>query len=355
MSRKNKSQDYYDEPLDDDFDEYSRPRKRNHPRQEQYQPRTRGNGGSWLLIGCATIIVMIIAFAVVSTLKMTGNVPAGSIGIGGTSKPIAYTQQSQQPLPQLSTITQLQVHNVVGNVSIIIGPTTTTAMVTTVKKVKAVSKDEANKEFGRISIQASTTGNSFIISVSLPTTNGSILNKDGDSVDMTITLPPSVNANSTAPPLTLKIDTSTGNVLVNGLNGVLMIKNGIGNVTVQGATLADGSHLETSTGNVVFAGSLDASSGSKPDPCGNPGGDFHPLYKFQSETGNVDVTLLATTNVVLDANVNQGMIKSDFSISVANTGGSPSYCGPLLSNQLTQPGAVLVLDVSSGDIILHKV
>jgi len=78
------------------------------------------------------------------------------------------------------------------------------------------------------------------------------------------------------------------------------------------------------------------------------------MYKIQSERGNVDVTLPVTTNIILDANVNVGMINSEFAINVTNTGGSPGYCGPLLSNPLTPPSGVLVLDVSSGNIGLHK-
>jgi len=141
-----------------------------------------------------------------------------------------------------------------------------------------------------------------------------------------------------------------GNVLVNGLNGMLVVKDSFGNVTVHHATLADGSHLETGTGDIVFDGALDTTGSANPQP----------MFKIQAEKGNVDVSLPATTNVILDANVNVGSIKSDFAIKVTSTGGSPSYYGPLISSATQSPGlrptpsAVLVLDVSTGDIDLHQ-
>jgi hypothetical protein len=180
------------------------------------------------------------------------------------------------------------------------------------------------------------------VSVILPDTGSSILSKESDTVDVIITLPPGV-VRSTGVPLTLNADTSVGNVLVKGLNGILLVKDSFGNVTVHQATLADGSHLETGTGDVVFDGALDTTNSASPQP----------MYKIQAEKGNVDVSLPASTNVILDANVNVGSIKSDFAINVTSTGGSPSYYGPLISSA-TPPSAVLVLDVSSGNIDLHQ-
>jgi len=138
------------------------------------------------------------------------------------------------------------------------------------------------------------------------------------------------------------------------LNAVLVVKNDIGDVTAHQTRLVDGSHLETGTGNIVFNGTLDTSGSLSSDPCTNPSSASHPVYKLQSERGNLDVTLPITTNVILDANVNVGMINSEFAINVTNTGGSPGYCGPLLTNAPTPPSGVLVLDVSSGNIGLHK-
>lgn len=350
MSRdSNRSQEYWDEEYEEEDE--PRPRQRRRLRrddeEEEYdQPQRRRSGWSYLLIGCFGGILILVLLAVVGVFGVPGNVPVPvpGGGAGSTSNSSARTQQDQQTL-QLATITQLQIHNQVGDVSITVDPGTAVATVTSVKKVKAASNDDAQKEFRRISVQvqADTSTNSLTVSVILPATSSNILNKDSDAVDVTITLPPGAVRNMGVP-LILNADTSVGNVLVDGLNGVLVLKSTFGNVTVQQATLADGSHLETGTGDVVFAGTLDTTSASNPQP----------RYKIQSEKGNVDVTLPAATNVILDANVNVGSIKSDFAINVTSTGGSPSYYGPLI-NSPTPPSAVLVLDVSSGNITLHQI
>jgi len=228
--------------------------------------------------------------------------------------------------------------------------------VTTIKKVKATSSDSASKEFKRIQVQVQPPGtpsNTLTVSTSIPGASGNILGKASDAVDVMIALPPAVSTN-TGTPLAVNIVTSVGNVLISGLNTILVVKNDIGNVTAHQTHLVDGSHLETGTGNIIFDGTLDTSGSLSSDPCSNPSTASHPLYKLQSERGNLDVTLPTTTNVILDANVNVGMINSEFAINVTNTDGSPGYCGPLLANSLTPPSGVLVLDVSSGNIGLHK-
>ena len=358
MSRdRHRAQEDRDEEQDDDSDEDDEeyePRPRQHRRrrqdeeEEDEQPQRRWGRWPCLLKGCVGgfLIVVLLAIAVVFVIASNSSnpvpVPGGSIG--GVSNSSTYVQQSQQTL-QLATIAQIQVYNQVGDVSISVDPGAAVATVTTVKKVKAGSSSNAQKEFGRISVQvqANSLTNTVTVSVILPGTGSSILSQNSDAMDVTITLPPGV-ARSTGVPLILNVDTSVGNVLVNGLNGMLVVKDSFGNVTVHHSTLADGSHLETGTGNVVFDGALDTAGSANPQP----------MFKIQAEKGNVDVSLPATTNVILDANVNVGSINSDFAIMVTSTGGSPSYYGPLISSATT-PSAVLVLDVSTGDIDLHQI
>ena len=357
MSRnRHRGQEDWDEEQNDDSDEdqyenEARPRQRTRRRQDEEEDydQPQRQRGSWpcLLIGCAGGILIVVLLAVAGVFVVAGNgsipVPVPGGGIGGVSNASTFMQQSQQTL-QLATIAQMQIHNQVGDVSITVDSGAAVAMVTTVKKVKAASNNEAQREFGRISVQvqADSSTNTLTVSVILPNTGSSILSKDSDAVDVTITLPPGV-IRSTGVPLTLHADTSVGNVLVKGLNGMLVVKDSFGNVTVHQATLADGSHLETGTGDVVFDGALDTTNSANPQP----------MYKIQAEKGNVDVSLPASTNVIVDANVNVGSIKSDFAIKVTSTSGSPSYYGPLISSA-TPPSAVLVLDVSSGNIDLHQ-
>ena len=261
----------------------------------------------------------------------------------------------------MSTITQMQVHNQIGNITITVDPSATTPTIATLKKVKAASSDEANKEFGNISVQVQPAGSTLSVTATVPDT-GNIFGSHNDSVDLTITLPPqsvnptatSIGANptptlstaSTTSPLTLNADLSIGDIRVDRLSGILQLKDDIGNIKVDHATLSDGSHLQTGTGNVTFNGNVDAS------PAAN---NSTPRYKLQSETGNIDVTLPGDTNIILDANTNAGTITSDFPISVQTSGNSANYYGPLNSNSTpgsTQP--VLTLNVGTGNVILHR-
>ena len=343
-----------------------RPLPTSQPRQgsprpgQGRRPRKRRSVWPFLLMGCAGGIVILVAAAAVIVLLTVRSATGGGI-IPGAGNPTTYTQQSQPQSIQISTITQMQVHNQIGNITITVDPSATTPTIATLKKVKAASSDEANKEFGNISVQVQPAGSTLSVAATVPDT-GSIFGSHNDSVDLTITLPPqSVNPTATSigasptptlstasatTPLTLNADLSIGDIRVDGLSGVLQLKDDIGNITVDHATLSDGSHLQTGTGNVTFNGNLDTT------PEAN---NSTPRYKLQSETGNIDVTLPGNTNIILDANTNAGTITSDFPISVQTSDNSANYYGPLNSNSTpgsTQP--VLTLNVGTGNVILHR-
>lgn len=357
MSRdSDTSQEYWEEQSDDDDEHelHRRKRRRQYDEEEEFRPRRRRRARwPFLLVGCIGGIVIVAIAAAVGIFAFSSSLPTGGLGSVGNSQ--TYTSTSRQPLPLSSTIAQVQVHNQIGNVSITVDPAATNTTVTTIKKVQATSSASASKEFGRIMVQVqppSAPSNILVVSTSIPNASGMVLGKASDAVDVMITLPVAASTNARAP-LVVNVVTSVGNVLVSGLNAVLVVKNLVGDVTAHQTRLVDGSHLETGTGNVIFDGTLDTSGTLSSDPCNNPTSASHPMYKIQSERGNVDVTLPVTTNIILDANVNAGMINSEFAIKVTNTSGSPGYCGPLLSNPLTPPAGVLVLDVSSGNIALH--
>ena len=337
-----------------------RPRQRSPQPRQGPRPRKRRSVWPFLLMGCAGGIVILVAAAAITVLLTVRSATGGGI-IPGAGNPTTYTQKSQPQPVQISTITQMQVHNQIGNITITVDPSATTPTIATLKKVKAASSDEANKEFGNISVQVQPTGSTLSVTATVPDT-GNIFGSHNDSVDLMITLPPqSVNPTATSigasptrtlstasatTPLTLNADLSIGDIRVDGLSGVLQLKDDIGKITVDHATLSDGSHLQTGTGNVTFNGNLDTT------PAAN---NSTPRYKLQSETGNIDVTLPGNTNIILDANTNAGTITSDFPISVQTSGNSANYYGPLNSNSTpgsTQP--VLTLNVGTGNVILHR-
>ena len=329
--------------------------RRPQPRQHYYKKRSVW---PWLLLGCAGGIVILVIAAAVTVFLAVRNAAGGGGIIPVISNATTYTQQSApQPIP-ISAIAQMEVHNQVGDITITVDPAATGPTLTTTKKVKATSSDEANKEFGTISVQVLPAGSSLSIKATMPATGGFFGNNNA-SVDLAITLPPQsispatntggatpTASTATAPPLSLNADTSIGNITVDGLSGALQLKDGIGDIAVTNATLASGSHLETGTGNVTFNGRLDTT------PVAD---NSTPSYKLQSETGKIDVTLPAGTGIFLDANTNAGKITSDFPINITTSGNSASYYGPLLSASTsgsTQPK--LTLDVSTGDIDLHQ-
>jgi hypothetical protein len=311
-------------------------------------------------MGCAGGIVILVAAAAITVFLTIRSATGGSI-IPVAGNPTTYTQQSQpQPIP-ISTITQMQLHNQIGNITITVDPSATTPTITTLKKVKAASSADANKEFDNISVQVQPVGTTLSVTATVPNT-GNIFGSHNDSVDLTITLPPqSVNPTtsgigasptptlstaSAITPLTLNADLSIGDIEVDGLSGVLQLKDDVGNIKVEHALLSDGSHLGTSTGNVIFNGNVDTR------PVAN---NSTPRYKLQSETGSIDVTLPGDASIILDANTNAGTITSDFPISVQPSGNSANYYGPLNSNSTpdsSQP--VLTLDVGTGNITLHR-
>jgi hypothetical protein len=114
---------------------------------------------------------------------------------------------------------------------------------------------------------------------------------------------------------------------------------------------------------VTFNALLDVSFTTALVPCTtNTTTDPHAWYEFQSEGGNVDATLNAALNMIIDANTNFGKLTSDFKLTpasnlIAYCGTSPPtstyFCGPLIPGS-TLPSAILKLDVSTGNINIHK-
>jgi hypothetical protein len=349
------------------YDMYTRPSQRNRPpldpEVEEYDRQAfrpaKGRRRTWsiLLIGCiGGIITALLIFGIIAFVFFR-SIPFSLGTIGKTS----FTKQVQQSLPISATTRQLQVHNRVGNVSIMVDSTATQATLSTIEKVQASNSSDAAKEFGRITVNVKTGSDPSILTVNatVPDASGGLLAGPTDSVDMTIVLPLSaVNSNPTSP-LTLRADiTAAGDIAVQNFNGLLTLTDNVGNISVKHGLLTEGSCIQTNNGNVAFDGSLGigANAGSGLIPCTtNTTQNTHPWFSIKSGTGTIDVTLsAATTNVILDANTNNGKINgSDFGLNIQqNSDGSASYYNPLIPG--SSPTAVLALTVSTGNINLHK-
>ena len=329
-----------------------RPRTTTLPPQRPVIKRRRV--WSTLVIGCIGGIVTIALILGVIAFILFRTIPLNFGGIGKTS----FTKQlPQQPLPVTSSIKQLQVNNRAGNISITVDPAATQGTLTGVMKVQASNSSDAAKEFGRIAVDVKPGSDPSVLTVNatVPDTGGALLAGSSDSADLTIVLPSSVN---NIPPFTLNADVAaTGNIAVQNFNGVLALTDNTGNITVQHGLLAAGSCLQTNNGNITLGGGsiLDLIYASQLIPCTtNTTQNPHPWFSIKSGTGNVDITLgTESTNVMLDANTNNGKINNDFGLNVQqNPDGSATYHGPLVPG--SSPTASLSLTVSTGNINLHK-
>jgi hypothetical protein len=298
------------------------------------------------------VITIALLLAVIAFFFLR-NVPIHIGGVGGIGSSSYSKQITQQTLPITTAVTQLQIHNLVGNISIKVDPAATQATLSGVMKVQAGSSSDANKEFGRIKVDVPSSSDKSTVIV-----NASVPDASSDSVDLTIVLPQSVNP---SPPFQLAISAdiaASGNIAVQNFNGLLTLTNNTGNISVNGGLQSEGSCIQTHVGTVTFAGNLVTGQAADTGliPCTtNTTQNSHPWFSFKSGIGSVNVTLSAvTSNLTLDASTNNGKINGgEFGLNVQqNSDGSASFYGPLV--QGTTPTAVLALTVSTGDITLHK-
>jgi hypothetical protein len=346
-----------DDLLQDDFHvptarpaRSSRSRRSYAPPRDERRPRRRSRRRRvwpWLLVGCAGGIVMLVLAAAIVVLlaihSATGGNISGLPGIPGLPKSANYTRQSTQTL-SVSSLGLLQVQDQIGNVTITVDPNATSATLTTIKHVKVASSSAAQGEFSKIAVQVQPIGSGLSINATVPDSGG-ILGTHNDSVDLELVLPQSAIATGSTPPA-FSVSMSIGNITLKNAGGLLTLKDDVGNITVNQGVLYDGSHLETGTGNVAYSGNINTAPAT---------GNAAPLYKLQSETGNVNAALPASTNVILDANTNLGKINSEFPINVTNSDGAANYYGPLLANSTPAPTAILTLDVSTGNVTIQEV
>ncbi len=405
--------DYTDDPNTDDryiYEDEVRPRRRRtgetppplsrQPRRMRTPPPTHGSyrrpprplrkRSVWpaLLGGCALGVFLVVLAAALIVVFAVHNLQGGSTiaNIPGivSMKPFAKDETQELPATQFS---QILVCDQVGNVTLRVDPTINKPTVAIKKTVRAANQTDANKTLQQIGVEIQppntithsltcarsqatpTTSGTPASTTTSPTNSSSPANTTGanttttliinvlfpntdsfnHSVDLNIALPPGALVSDTGPSIPVDVEAPVGDINVDGLSGLLNIRGGTGNVTVKHAILVDGSHIETAQGNVTFNGYLAA-----PQPgASSPDNSSTARYIIQSEQ-NVDVTLPSNTNVLLDANTNVGKISSDFPIAATNNNGAMSYHGPLNAAAPVKPTATLVLDVSTGNVTIHK-
>jgi hypothetical protein len=366
--RKNEPYNDYEE-----YDEYEvLQRRQRQPVQPVPQRRNkRGLGGrilSNILIGClGGIITLAVVIGVVVFLLLHNTSLGTGLGLGKST----YTRQGSQSL-SLGNATQLIIKNQVGNISVSIDQNASDATLASTKKVLASSSDEAKNLFNQITLTtkqisrgsdpACTASACLLITANVPTTTGGNLlgAGNGNTIDLTITLPASFNSlGQGATPNSINASTSSGNLSVSKFNGLLDLSGSTGNVNINvtGSLLFAGTCLQTTHGDInVGQGSIfDLNQSSTIVPCTNTtSSSDHPWFNIESGTGNVSLTLTAlSTNLLLDANTNNGKITDGFGLNIPSASdGSATYHGPLILN--TSPTASLYLSTSTGNITIQK-
>ena len=352
----------------DEYDEYEVVESDRGGRRSPTHPRRRRRGRvfSTVLVGCLGGIITLAVVAAVIAFLLLHNTPLGqNLGIGKST----YTQAGRQALT-LGGATQVIVKSQAGNVAINIDQNASSASLSSVRKVLASSQSDANGQFRAIALTAKqisqgadpacTVGSCLLITATVPTSsgNGNLLGGgNGDTIDLTLTLPTSFNSPDPLSPYTISVNVQGGNIAVNGFNGILNLTGRAGNISIAHTLIYAGTCIQTNQGNVVIdQGSFfDLNQASSQVPCSaTTSTGPHPWFNVKSGVGSVDITLLASsTNLLLDANTNDGKISDDFGQNIpSGSDGSATYHGPLLPN--TNPTASLYVSTSTGDITIRK-
>ncbi len=116
--------------------------------------------------------------------------------------------------------------------------------------------------------------------------------------------------------------TSSGNIHINRLTGPVDLSTGSGDITLDQANISGQDHLQTSSGNIHFNGTL--------DPRGT--------YQMNTSSGNITLNLPANSSFRLSAATDSGDINNAFNTTTVGNA----------------PYATLTLKVSSGNINLQK-
>ncbi len=149
----------------------------------------------------------------------------------------------------------------------------------------------------------------------------------GSQADINVTVP--VNSD-------LNLENNSGDISVTGIHGKLTLTSNSGSVQATGVSLQSGSQLGTDSGNVSMQGSI--------------GTDGH--YTFQSNSGNVDVTLPQSPGFQVDMETNSGSITNDFSsVTTQQPGNNKQTVRGDVGNS---PQATVSLQSDSGSLHLRQ-
>ena len=176
-------------------------------------------------------------------------------------------------------------------------------------------------------ISYSQSGNTITIQV----TNGSIHPFDFSTVsqaDLAITVPVKSD---------LRIQTDSGNIAATGIQGKMTLSSNSGSLRIEGILLQSASLLSTDSGNITLRGSIDTAG----------------RYMFQSNSGDIDVTLPRSASFHVYLTSNSGTITNDFPIASARQ--SDPFGKTIRGDVGNSPQATITMQSDSGSLRLGQI
>jgi hypothetical protein len=276
-------------------------------------PRTGGvPWWVWLIGGCLGLAII---------------VGIACVALGLTAGRLFNTLANETPVASTSTQTftvtstpSLTIHDTAGQVTVKTGDTKS-VIVEITKNARDTSSSAAQNDLNTISVNATQSGNAINVDANF---NQAVSPFKQLTVDLVITVPPTAN---------LSLQAEAGDVAIDGVSGRLTATLSAGSLEAHGVTLADGSNVNVSYGNVTLEGSLAAGAS----------------VAVTVTAGNAGLTLPASTAAHLDASTSAGGITiTGWSIPITHSGASATASGDMGAS----PSGTLTIHVATGGITL---
>lgn len=291
------------------------PYKPTYPPQQPQAPKRRSRWYVWAIGGCLALVgVTILACAVL------GGVFAGFLIHVANETPVS--EMTEQSFTVTGT-PSLDLQDTAGNIEVVQGGADTINLEVT-KSARATTSDEARSDLNNIHVDVSQVGNTLKVATTFDESNGF---GRQPRVDLRLTVPPTTN---------VSIQATTGEVTLTDITGLFNVNVVAGNLQTDGVTLADGSQLHVTTGNLEMNGAV------------APGGSLD----VSVDTGQASLALPASTSAHLDARVNVGSVDiSDWPVSASKNNVGASAVGDLGAN----PQGTITVRVQTGSIDISQV
>jgi hypothetical protein len=232
---------------------------------------------------------------------------------------VTHTQTTTRAFSVTAAPT-LIVHDTAGSVTVKAGQADTITVQIT-KKVTTTLVGSAQGDFDQLAVQVNQAGNT-ITAEALFAPGGGL--SPERLVDLLIQVPA---------PASLNLQVVTGTLDLEGVSGLVKATVETGKVQATMGKVADGSEIHVTTGSITLNGAIDAGA----------------ALTLRADTGNVEVSLPASTSAHVDASTQIGKLNiTGWSLKVARSGTGASASGDLG----TAPRGTITIRVGTGEVSL---